>query len=84
MYEDKSLQEVLNAPPSALAGLTERHNQVLSEASALAGKLWAPSVSVSYPDARLTSRTITIHDQSVLHDVFDRRKAWTTIALRDV
>jgi hypothetical protein len=30
-HEDKSLQEILNAPPSALAGLTERHNQVLSE-----------------------------------------------------
>jgi hypothetical protein len=30
-YEDKSLREILNAPPSALAGLTERHNQVLSE-----------------------------------------------------
>ena len=30
-YEDKTLQEILNAPPSALAGLTERHNQVLSE-----------------------------------------------------
>lgn len=30
-YEDKTLQEILNAPPSVLAGLTERHNQVLSE-----------------------------------------------------
>ena len=30
-YEDQTLQEILNAPPSALAGLTERHNQVLSE-----------------------------------------------------
>ena len=25
------LSRILNAPPSALAGLTERHNQVLSE-----------------------------------------------------
>jgi hypothetical protein len=25
------LQEILDSPPSALAGLTERHNQVLSE-----------------------------------------------------
>ena len=30
-YEDKALQEILDSPPSALAGLTERHNQVLSE-----------------------------------------------------
>ena len=30
-YEDKSLKEILAAPPSALAGLTERHNQMLSE-----------------------------------------------------
>ena len=30
-YEDKTLREILNAPPSALAGLTERHDQVLSE-----------------------------------------------------
>jgi hypothetical protein len=34
-YEDKSLREILNAPPSALAGLTERHNQVLSEVSGI-------------------------------------------------
>jgi hypothetical protein len=30
-YEGKSLTEVLAAPPSALAGLTERHDQMLSE-----------------------------------------------------
>lgn len=30
-YEDKTLQEILDSSPSALAGLTERHNQVLSE-----------------------------------------------------
>jgi hypothetical protein len=30
-YEDKTLPEILDGPPSALAGLTERHNQVLSE-----------------------------------------------------
>jgi hypothetical protein len=30
-YEDKSLKEILAAPPSALAGLTERHNQMLSD-----------------------------------------------------
>jgi hypothetical protein len=29
--EDKSLKEILAAPPSALAGLTERHNRMLSE-----------------------------------------------------
>ena len=29
--EDKTLPEILDGPPSALAGLTERHNQVLSE-----------------------------------------------------
>lgn len=31
-YEDKSLEEILAAPPSALAGLTERHDAVLAEA----------------------------------------------------
>ncbi len=30
-YEDKSLKEVLDAPPSALAGLTERHDAILAE-----------------------------------------------------
>jgi len=30
-YENASLEELLNAPPSALAGLTERHDQVLAE-----------------------------------------------------
>ena len=30
-YEDKSLTEILAAPPSALAGLTERHDQILSD-----------------------------------------------------
>lgn len=30
-YEDKSLTEILAAPPSALAGLTERHDQMLSD-----------------------------------------------------
>jgi hypothetical protein len=30
-HEDKTLQEILDSPPSALAGLTEPHNQVLSE-----------------------------------------------------
>jgi len=29
-YEDKSLDEVLAAPPSALAGLTEKHNELLA------------------------------------------------------
>lgn len=31
-YEDKSLKDVLDAPPSALAGLTEKHDQLLKEA----------------------------------------------------
>lgn len=31
-WEDKTLDEILAAPPSALAGLTERHDQVLAEA----------------------------------------------------
>ena len=31
-YENKSLQEVLAAPPSALAGLTEKHDQLLRDA----------------------------------------------------
>ncbi|GMA18505.1 hypothetical protein MM440_10825 [Arsenicicoccus piscis] len=30
-YEDKTLAEVLSAPPSALAGLTEKHDQLLAE-----------------------------------------------------
>ncbi len=30
-YEDKSLDEVLAAPPSALAGLTEQHDKLLAE-----------------------------------------------------
>jgi hypothetical protein len=31
-YEDKSLDEVLDAPPSALAGLTPEHDKVLADA----------------------------------------------------
>lgn len=31
-YEDKDLKDILNAPPSALAGLTEKHDQLLKEA----------------------------------------------------
>jgi hypothetical protein len=31
-YEDKSLDEILAAPPSALAGLTEKHDAALAEA----------------------------------------------------
>lgn len=31
-YEDKSLEEILSAPPSALAGLTEKHDELLKEA----------------------------------------------------
>mgnify|MGYP000851215317 CR=1 FL=1 len=30
-YEDKSLDEILAAPPSALAGLTEAHDKLLAE-----------------------------------------------------
>ncbi|HEY3630149.1 MAG TPA: hypothetical protein VGL21_04585 [Jatrophihabitantaceae bacterium] len=30
-YEDKSLDEVLKAPPSALAGLTEKHDAALKD-----------------------------------------------------
>lgn len=30
-YEDKSLDEILAAPPSALAGLTAEHDAVLAE-----------------------------------------------------
>jgi hypothetical protein len=30
-YEGKSLQEILAAPPSALAGLTPAHDKVLAE-----------------------------------------------------
>ena len=29
-YENKSLEEVLDAPPSALAGLTDKHNEALA------------------------------------------------------
>jgi hypothetical protein len=31
-YENKSLDEILAAPPSALAGLTEKHDEQLREA----------------------------------------------------
>ncbi|NMN99960.1 hypothetical protein HH308_01875 [Gordonia sp. TBRC 11910] len=31
-YEDKDLSEILDAPPSALAGLTEKHDAALKEA----------------------------------------------------
>jgi hypothetical protein len=30
-YENASIDELLKAPPSALAGLTERHDEVLAE-----------------------------------------------------
>ena len=30
-YENKSLDEILAAPPSALSGLTERHDELLKE-----------------------------------------------------
>lgn len=30
-YEDSSLAEILAAPPSALAGLTEKHDAILAE-----------------------------------------------------
>ncbi|MGN6608224.1 MAG: hypothetical protein ACTHMS_14575 [Jatrophihabitans sp.] len=29
-WEDKSLAEILAAPPSALAGLTEKHDEILA------------------------------------------------------
>jgi hypothetical protein len=29
-YEGKSLKEILDAPPSALAGLTEKHAEILA------------------------------------------------------
>lgn len=31
-YENKSIDEILQAPPSALAGLTENHDKLLREA----------------------------------------------------
>lgn len=31
-YENKTLDEILAAPPSALAGLTEKHDAALAEA----------------------------------------------------
>lgn len=31
-WEDKPLDEILNAPPSALAGLTDKHDAVLADA----------------------------------------------------
>lgn len=48
-YEDKTLQEILDSPPSALAGLTERHNQVLSEIFGIqtVAELGSNSTSVS-------------------------------------
>jgi hypothetical protein len=32
-YEDKSLKEILAAPPSALAGLTPKHDELLAQLS---------------------------------------------------
>ncbi|MDR7158466.1 MULTISPECIES: hypothetical protein [unclassified Arthrobacter] len=29
-YENKSLEELLDSPPSALAGVTERHNELFA------------------------------------------------------
>ncbi|GAC1502815.1 MAG: hypothetical protein NVS2B15_25510 [Pseudarthrobacter sp.] len=29
-YEGKSLKEILSAPPSSLAGLTEKHDEILA------------------------------------------------------
>lgn len=29
-WEDKTLEEILAAPPSALAGLTEKHDEILA------------------------------------------------------
>jgi hypothetical protein len=31
-WEDKTLDQILAAPPSALAGLTEKHDEILREA----------------------------------------------------
>jgi hypothetical protein len=31
-WEDKTLEEILDAPPSALAGLTEAHDRALADA----------------------------------------------------
>lgn len=31
-FEDKSIKDLLDAPPSALAGLTEKHDTLLAEA----------------------------------------------------
>lgn len=31
-YENKDLKDILDAPPSALAGLTEKHDEQLKEA----------------------------------------------------
>ena len=35
-WEDKSLEEILSAPPSALAGLTEKHDAALKDALGIA------------------------------------------------
>jgi hypothetical protein len=51
-YEDKTLQEIFNAPPSALAGLTERHNQVVSEVSASRpSPNWATTSTSLWPES---------------------------------
>lgn len=31
-WEDKTLAEILDAPPSALSGLTEKHDEILKDA----------------------------------------------------
>lgn len=30
-FEDKSVAEILDAPPSALAGLTEKHDEIFAQ-----------------------------------------------------
>ena len=44
-WEDKSLDEILAAPPSALAGLTAEHDKVLPSPSA--SRPWATSAATS-------------------------------------
>ena len=62
-WEDKSLEEILSAPPSALAGLTEKHDAVLKDALGIktvrdlgSNKYFAPGRSPGGPgrQGRLT------------------------------
>ena len=50
-YEDKNLDEILAAPPSALAGLTENHDKLLADSASRPSAIWA-ATSTSHSPGR--------------------------------